>query len=686
MKSTKRGAAADSNRGSSSSGHLHTLHQRLKHALSLGITRWCDDKEKKWQCTDIEIQRHVIRSLAAFLDCISGDASHHRLLKDSLADIVGALVWILQCKSGAIVGMAANMVVKLIGTNCSIMQLYMADLINPLSSLLCSKNLEVSTSCATALNMILSNLSVKSEKEVWEIVKEAKTVIQIIRIMREFPGGTLSIEYFQAMASLLSMILWQWPPSRFSVWNDTIMMKVLEDSCTKSNVSTKAAVLKLYSALALCNIVAKKLLENGETILPMMFNSMGGSEALSIRIEGFRLAQHLVADEHRCKIMTSLRSGPLVKAIIGGMRGWSLGSGKIANDQMSLLEEACRLALITRWPGEHHICFWEEGIDKVLLDLLLENFDKQVSEHPLSTEEQMLIAQEGLDANFLLALRPYIWEILGWLALHCAKDFRPSVHQNELYVDILITCACVSFVEAIHRGCQICENDDTYRIESSSRAVLMMMHSASTYIASKVRLILSGVLEPKGNEYLKRLLRLLKYASSTNNYGLPNIPKTVTELVGLVLFARSHSQTITVPISWEALIKLVQWFYGSELPNPPFGCLWDNMDIKERLYELKPYVELYWLAEFWILEDVQDACFRIVVSCLDSDRQLSVEVIKLAANFSLWKLVEVAAEYMAPLYHKLRDTGDLEELDELLVDLVRDASVRLSQERGNLSG
>ncbi|WRX28651.1 hypothetical protein QQP08_021138 [Theobroma cacao] len=105
------------------------------------------------------------------------------------------------------------------------------------------------------------------------------------------------------------------------------------------------------------------------------------------------------------------------------------------------------------------------------------------------------------------------------------------------------------------------------------------------------------------------------------------------------------------------------------------------MDIKERLYELKPYVELYWLAEFWILEDVQDACFRIVVCCLDSDRQLSIEVIKLAANFSLWKLVEVAAEYMAPLYHKLRDTGDLEELDELLVDLVRDASVRLSQDR-----
>ncbi|XWS10291.1 hypothetical protein CRYUN_Cryun39dG0063200 [Craigia yunnanensis] len=1014
MRSSKRGAAAaaDNSRGSSSSsGHLHTLHQRLKHALSLGTTRSCDDKERKWKCTDIEIQRHVVRSLASFLDSTSGHASNHRLLKDSLADIVEALVWILQCKSEAIVGMAANEVVKLVSTNSSMMQLYLTDLINPLSSLLCSNNLEVAISCATALNMIFSNLSVKREKEVWEIVKEAKTVIQIIRIMREFLGGTPPIENFQEMASLLYTILWRWPPSRSSVWNDTILMKVLEDSHIKSNVSTKVAVLKLYSALALCNKVAKELLENGETILQMMVYSMNGSEPLSVRIEGFRLAQHLAADEQRCIKMTSLCSGPLIKAIIGGMRIWSLGSGKVANDQMSLLDEACQLALITRWPGEHHNCFWEQGIDKVLLDLLLENFDKQASENPLSPEEQMSFAQEGLDTNFLVALRPYIWEILGWLSVHCTKDFRPSTHRNELYINMLITCACLSFVEAICKGRQICENDDTSRSESSSRAVLVMMHSASTYIASKVRLILSGVLEPRGNEYLKRLLYLLEYASSKNNFGSPNIPKTVIELVGLtcysglpqyqknvirgdgmktlvtfirrcmsnqvcirrrsfashfhsnvfyeraccwmtteewegkdallfyslwglaelvqhssdknhtnshlvkmvqdvlnnvsapgprwlaahilsyfgvygfpnkhdkgfvraledkehtdlqLLFANgdyvsahkiilavrcpsllppeqfphnakttdnfsvrdipeklspmfqkevrlsahvdqqallklldyvyfgyleageelarklktlakscnlqplflmlcrkitkwgtpipssdltdalgptgfqfadvileakateqmpwvcsfcsllvphmhahkiilqsscnylralfqsgmqeSHSQTIKVPVSWEALIKLMQLFYSCELPNPPFGCLWDNMDIKERLYELKPYVELYWLAEFWVLEDVQETCFRILVSCLDSDRQLAVEVIKLAASFSLWKLAEVAADYMAPLYHKLRDSGELEELDELLIDLVRDASVRLSLERGDLSG
>ncbi|OMO65822.1 BTB/POZ-like protein [Corchorus capsularis] len=1024
MKSSKR--AADNNRGSgSSSGHLHTLHHRLKHALSLGTTKFVDNKEKKWQCTDIEIQRHVIRSLAAFLDCISGDPSHYRLLKiigndhfatvmgnmlfygyklDSLTDIVGALVWILQCKNGAIVGMAANVVVKLVGTNSSMMQFYLTDLIYPLSSLLSSNDLEVATSCATALNMTVSNLSVRSEKKVWEMIKEAKTVIQISRIIHEFPCGTLPIEYFQEMASLLSAILWRWPPSRYSVWNDAIVMKALEDSWIKSNISTKVAVLKLYSALALCNKVAQQLVEDGGILLPMMVQSMGSSEPLSVRVEGFRLAQHLAADEQRCIKMTSLYSGPLAKAITGAMRGWR-GSENIANDQMSLLVEACRLALITRWPGKHHSCFWEQGIDKLLLDLVLENFDKQVSDHRLSPGEQISIAQKGLDRNFLLALRPYIWEILGWLSVHCEKDFRPSTHRNELHVNILITCACLSFVEAIRRGCQICENDDTSSCESSTRPVLMMMHSASTYITSKVRYILSGILEPNGNEYLKRLLHLLTYAASTNNSGLPNVSKTVIKLVGLtcysglpqyqkdvikgdvmeilvtlitqclsnqvcirrsfaphflnvyyeraccwitseewegkdallfyslwalaelvqhssdinytnsnlvkivqdvidnvsapgprwfaahilsyfgvygfpnkhdkgfgkaledkdqtdvqLLFANgesvrahgvilavqcpsllppekfshnakttdefsvrdipeklrpmsqkevrlsahvdqqallklldyvyfgyveagedvarkvktlakfcnlkplflmlcrkipkwgtpipstdlthalgpagfhfsdvileakaaekmpwacgfcsllephmhahkiilqsrcnylralfqsgmqeSNSQTIKVPISWEALNKLVHWFYSSDLPNPPTGCLWDNMDIKERLFELKAYIELYWLAEFWMMEDVQDTCFGVIERCLDSDRQLSVEVIKLASSFSLWKLAELAADYMAPLYNKLRDSGDLEELDEVLVELVRDASVRLSRQHG----
>lgn len=145
----------------------------------------------------------------------------------------------------------------------------------------------------------------------------------------------------------------------------------------------------------------------------------------------------------------------------------------------------------------------------------------------------------------------------------------------------------------------------------------------------------------------------------------------------------SHSQTVKVPVSWEAMIKLVDWFYSSELPRPPTGCLWENMDTQEKLHELQPYVELCWLAEFWFLEDVQEACSNMIVACLDSARQLCIKVIQLAANFSLRSLVDVAAILMAPSYRQLCDSGELEELDEELVDMVRAASVRFSQEVGS---
>lgn len=139
--------------------------------------------------------------------------------------------------------------------------------------------------------------------------------------------------------------------------------------------------------------------------------------------------------------MLSLCCEPIVKAIIDGMTGWTLSSGKIANDQMSLLVEACRLALIIRWDGEHHDYFWKKGIDKVLLDLLLEKFQNGQSVHLLTLEEQMSEAQEALNADVLLVLRPYMWDILGWLAINCREDFNPNIHGHELLIDMLIRCA-----------------------------------------------------------------------------------------------------------------------------------------------------------------------------------------------------------------------------------------------------
>ncbi|KAK4835681.1 hypothetical protein QYF36_012984 [Acer negundo] len=625
------------------------------------------------------------------------------------------------------------------------------------------------------------------------------------------------------------------------------------------------------------------------------------------------------------------------------------------------------------------------------------------------------MAQEGLNANFLLVLRPYIWDILGWLATHHEEGFNLYIHGNELHINILITCACLAFVESIRKGHQIYQNDiiHTCRNESASRAVLMMMYSPCKYIASKTRFVLSEVLKPNGKEYLRHLLHSINYTSSGDDIGLPRILPTAVYMVGLtcylglphyrkqvikgdgmkivlaflkwclsnhihikrqsfaphlniekscccecteewegkdVLFLyglwalaqlvnktgsvrnsqvmlsgelndkeaqlvsilkeirnetstygprwyaayilsyfgfygfpsklgkrigkalnmeddtdmqlilaneeslnvhsvllaircptllppdefacdkkisgntslndvdklsgklrkevrlsahvdcqalqrlleyayfgylevgnelvkklkplakscklqpllqllcrkspkwgtpvpssdlapalgplgqhfsdiileakatelmcwtctvcslsvphmhvhkfilwsssdylramfqsgmqESHSQIIRLPVSFEAMIKLVEWFYTDQLPKPSSGCVWDNMGTEEKIYELQPYLELCSLAELWLLEEVQDACFRVIVTCMDSARLLSIKLIQIAARFSLWKLAEVAAEYMAPLFCKLRDSGDLEELDEFLIDMVRAASVRLSQRGG----
>lgn len=107
------------------------------------------------------------------------------------------------------------------------------------------------------------------------------------------------------------------------------------------------------------------------------------------------------------------------------------------------------------------------------------------------------------------------------------------------------------------------------------------------------------------------------------------------------------------------------------------------MDAEEKLKELQPYVELCWLSQFWLLEDLYEECTRVIISWLGSARELSVKILQIAANFSLWKLAEVAAAYMAPSYQRLRNSGELEALDEELVEMVRAASVRLSREGGH---
>ncbi|CAI0555624.1 unnamed protein product [Linum tenue] len=254
MKSSKQAAAKADNSGGVSA-RVQTLHQRLHSALGLG-TRFHDGKGWKWKTTDIEIQRHVLRSISSFLDSVTPDISRHSVVKvgflDSVADIVGAMVWILQYKSQAAVSVAANVVLKLMNAiPKSIMRPYLLDLVRPLLSLLCGYSLEVLTSCAIALNMILSRLTVKEDPMVWEMLNDSNSVHSLVNSLSDVPGSgdVASMECFLEMVSLLSTILHRWPRSRYCVWSNVKFMEVLGIMIQRPEFSVKIVVMKLYAGV-----------------------------------------------------------------------------------------------------------------------------------------------------------------------------------------------------------------------------------------------------------------------------------------------------------------------------------------------------------------------------------------------------------------------------------------------------
>ncbi|KAL5149487.1 BTB/POZ domain-containing protein [Glycine soja] len=70
---------------------------------------------------------------------------------------------------------------------------------------------------------------------VMEALKETETSMRIVGNRKDFAEGAKKIEYFEETTLLLSTILWCWPPSRFPVGNDVILMKVLANIHTRTD-------------------------------------------------------------------------------------------------------------------------------------------------------------------------------------------------------------------------------------------------------------------------------------------------------------------------------------------------------------------------------------------------------------------------------------------------------------------
>ncbi|KAL0399014.1 UNVERIFIED_CONTAM: BTB/POZ domain-containing protein [Sesamum radiatum] len=248
MRSSAKHGAPENARGISA--HVLTLHQRLYHALNLGCRS--SESRGKWQCSDIEIQRLVLRSVDAFLDCISTETLQYPLVKDSVVDMVRALRSILEFKSQSILRLASSVIAKLVNILPSpMLQSHVLDLICPLADLLSSQQVPVAISCATSMNVILTKISSRQEREVSQILDETKVVGYLVRNVKQFCVDDKPIEYIQEMASVLSKILWRWPSFRFCVWSDPKFLSILDAVRLVPGNSVKVAVLQLYSSLGI---------------------------------------------------------------------------------------------------------------------------------------------------------------------------------------------------------------------------------------------------------------------------------------------------------------------------------------------------------------------------------------------------------------------------------------------------
>lgn len=139
--------------------------------------------------------------------------------------------------------------------------------------------------------------------------------------------------------------------------------------------------------------------------------------------------------------MMNICCEPLVKVIASALKSYITESEKLDNCHLSIMEEACRLASITRWRGNHHIYFWKAGVDRLLLDLLLDYPKIHQLQRELSVNDLIIIVRENQNSNLPLSVRPYLWDILGGLAANCEENINHDMHENELQLRILIVCA-----------------------------------------------------------------------------------------------------------------------------------------------------------------------------------------------------------------------------------------------------
>ncbi|KAG8074931.1 hypothetical protein GUJ93_ZPchr0006g45514 [Zizania palustris] len=400
-----------------------------------------------------------------------------------------------------------------------------------LSCLLSADQLPVAVSSARAINCILNTLATARgsiHAEILEALEKSNAISSVISALQNYSHDIHPLNYLTEMMSLLRIILWIWPSSRYHVWSNSNLMGKLAQYCLCSEISIDVKVLELYAALALCGYGAMVLLKN-EELMAKIGELIGKSHPCVVRIEALKLCQILLRSSKGCNLLMAPHCQPIIEGMINAMsRG----------DERLLMTEGCRTAfLVLRYAGNHHRFFWSNAIDDILYNILTGSCISSHKAHQIMCHDKLY---NMVSKNFT-DIHPYVWDILGNLAVHCNNEYLSVRKGQDCVLQALIYCVCSLATDAIQKSSTMKLSKDVH--EPALRAVLMMLQSPNGYILSEASSQLLQVL-PLGDDYLNILFTSLESnttRSITTSFDSVKIMSNLMSLAGLVMLKPSHN-------------------------------------------------------------------------------------------------------------------------------------------------
>ncbi|WVZ78943.1 hypothetical protein U9M48_026580 [Paspalum notatum var. saurae] len=501
---------------------LSSIRTRLHEALALGLTKSDGHGAKKWHSTDAGIQSHVLKAMAAFVSCLSNEVLRLAPIKESVSDMIAALEGILKTNNVSILIQAADVGFKLVSSlGNSIRQYSVSEMVSCLSCQLSADQNRIAVSCAGTLNCILNSLvtaRASAQAEIWGALEKTNAVASVVSAILNYNQDIYPLNCLTEMVSLLRSILWIWPSSRYHVWSNCNLMEKLAQHCLRAETIVAAKILRLYAALALCGNGAMILLKNEELIVKIS-DLMGKSHPSVSRIEALRLLQVLLRSSRGPKQLMTAHYQPIVQGIINAMS---------EIDEKTLVTEGCRTALLAlRYSGNHHRCFWSNAIDEVLYKILAGSCTSSHQAHQILCHGELfnILSKDAMNTH------PYIWDILGYLAVHCNNDYLFVRKQQNSFLQALISCACSLAADLSQKNNPVKFSKEEQ--EPALRAVLMMLLSPSQYIFSEASSRFLEVVLPLGDEYVNTLMSSLESNVTRNLTASFDCMKIMTNLMNL---------------------------------------------------------------------------------------------------------------------------------------------------------